>query len=101
MRHMNVIPDEDRITQFQVAVIDGKLDSEPIVRLPNGFPTTQRQLDEFNRREADNLRRLQSFQAQITALAEQEALRRKAEAENSSTAETPSSDKTATDQTKE
>jgi len=40
--------------QFTVRIIEGKLISEQIVRLENGFPTTEREAKAFDEREARN-----------------------------------------------
>jgi len=40
--------------QFIVRILEGKLVSEQVVRLENGFPTTEREAKEFDEREARN-----------------------------------------------
>eukprot|EP01102_Stenamoeba_stenopodia_P002549 TRINITY_DN1239_c0_g1_i2.p1 TRINITY_DN1239_c0_g1~~TRINITY_DN1239_c0_g1_i2.p1 ORF type:complete len:278 (-),score=91.72 TRINITY_DN1239_c0_g1_i2:121-954(-) len=47
----------EEIDQFIIRVIEGKLLEERIVRLSNGFPTTQREADEHDERERKNRER--------------------------------------------
>lgn len=46
--------------QFIVRWVEGELLQEKIIRLPNGFPTTQREKDEFDKRQEANLEKLAS-----------------------------------------
>eukprot|EP01097_Dermamoeba_algensis_P005382 TRINITY_DN3422_c0_g2_i1.p1 TRINITY_DN3422_c0_g2~~TRINITY_DN3422_c0_g2_i1.p1 ORF type:complete len:459 (+),score=129.58 TRINITY_DN3422_c0_g2_i1:50-1426(+) len=49
--HPDLVPDSD---QFITRFIDGKFKTELVVRLANGFPTTEREAAEFEAREARN-----------------------------------------------
>ena len=44
----------EQIDQFIVRYVKGKLLQEQIVRLENGFPTTDREADEFDRQKERN-----------------------------------------------
>eukprot|EP01106_Pelomyxa_sp_JSP_P018214 TRINITY_DN810_c0_g4_i5.p1 TRINITY_DN810_c0_g4~~TRINITY_DN810_c0_g4_i5.p1 ORF type:complete len:179 (+),score=56.15 TRINITY_DN810_c0_g4_i5:870-1406(+) len=45
------------IDQFKIHFVTGKLVSEKVVRLDNGFPTTKREADEYDRRQEANLQK--------------------------------------------
>ncbi|KAH3732500.1 hypothetical protein Pelo_16669 [Pelomyxa schiedti] len=45
------------ISQFKVHFVQNKLIAERVVRLDNGFPTTKREADEFDRRQEENIQR--------------------------------------------
>ncbi|KAH3758891.1 hypothetical protein Pelo_9302 [Pelomyxa schiedti] len=45
------------ISQFKISMVHDKLMSERVVRLDNGFPTTKREADEFDRRQEENIQR--------------------------------------------
>jgi len=49
---------KEDLDQFIVRFVDGKLLSEQIVRLVNGFPTTEREAKEFDKRQEENLKKL-------------------------------------------
>jgi len=55
----------EQVDQFIVRFVKEKLQCELIVRLTNGFPTTEREAREFDRRQDDNMRKL-AEQAGIT-----------------------------------
>jgi len=48
----------DTIDQFIIRFLKGKLTSEQIVRLENGFPTTEREAAEFDRKQEEALQKL-------------------------------------------
>eukprot|EP00727_Mastigamoeba_balamuthi_P014436 m51a1_g9617 putative sec-c motif domain protein (381) ;mRNA; f:1088777-1090274 len=48
------------IDQFKISLLLGKIVNERVVRLNNGFPTTKREQDEFERRQEENLQKLAS-----------------------------------------
>ena len=45
---------DEKIDQFIVRYVKGKLIQEQIVRLDNGFPTTEREADEFDKQKERN-----------------------------------------------
>jgi len=45
----------DDIDQFITRIIDSELLTERVIRLPNGFPSTQREKDEFDARQERNM----------------------------------------------
>lgn len=54
----NITMDRKEHEQFIIRVIRGKLVQERLVRLANGFPTTERETAEFERREEANIQKL-------------------------------------------
>eukprot|EP01147_Barroeca_monosierra_P001545 gene1545-4694_t len=44
--------------QFKIQIVDDQLINEPLMRLPNGFVTTEREHEEFEERRLRNLQRL-------------------------------------------
>eukprot|EP01090_Pellita_catalonica_P017360 TRINITY_DN5220_c0_g1_i1.p1 TRINITY_DN5220_c0_g1~~TRINITY_DN5220_c0_g1_i1.p1 ORF type:complete len:326 (+),score=76.95 TRINITY_DN5220_c0_g1_i1:144-1121(+) len=56
---------DDKFDQFIVRFIDGKLISEQIIRLKNGFPTTQREADTFDEQKKANDEKVEEYVRQL------------------------------------
>jgi len=55
----------DQIDQFIVRIVEGKLTEERVVRLSNGFPTTDREAQAFDEREKRNKERAEEHLRKI------------------------------------
>lgn len=49
---------DENIDQFITRILHGKLQTEQLVRLQNGFPTTEREAREFDRRQEEAIQKL-------------------------------------------
>eukprot|EP01104_Vermistella_antarctica_P008497 TRINITY_DN2128_c0_g1_i1.p1 TRINITY_DN2128_c0_g1~~TRINITY_DN2128_c0_g1_i1.p1 ORF type:complete len:349 (+),score=100.39 TRINITY_DN2128_c0_g1_i1:89-1048(+) len=60
------------ITQFYVRYVHDKLSSEKLVRLDNGYPTTQREKRRFDQKSASNERRAEAYVRGVVKIHEKE-----------------------------
>eukprot|EP00005_Dracoamoeba_jomungandri_P009181 CAMPEP_0174269286 /NCGR_PEP_ID=MMETSP0439-20130205/40495_1 /TAXON_ID=0 /ORGANISM="Stereomyxa ramosa, Strain Chinc5" /LENGTH=296 /DNA_ID=CAMNT_0015357979 /DNA_START=86 /DNA_END=976 /DNA_ORIENTATION=+ len=59
----------DTTDQFIVRFIDDKLTTEQIVRLKNGYPTTEREADEYDARQAKNDAEMEAYVRKLVKFA--------------------------------
>eukprot|EP01087_Luapelamoeba_hula_P008893 TRINITY_DN2263_c0_g1_i3.p1 TRINITY_DN2263_c0_g1~~TRINITY_DN2263_c0_g1_i3.p1 ORF type:complete len:310 (-),score=84.73 TRINITY_DN2263_c0_g1_i3:25-954(-) len=87
----------DTTDQFIIRVLEGKLTQELVVRLPNGYPTTEREAKEFDERAERNAEKAAEFLNKIINVTEKEKLHEIAEkGQDTKTEATPDSTTTST-----
>ena len=61
---------KENFDQFIVRYVEGKLTQELVVRLPNGFPTTDREADDYDRRQEKNNKLFENYVSKLLQVSE-------------------------------